>query len=89
MTAVVTHVYFLITGADTKRTGVMATSNDPLIETRFFTVGEIARIARVSKMTVYREVHAGRLDSVRIGRSFRIPEESVRRWLGGTLAGAA
>ena len=56
----------------------MATSNDPLIETRFFTVGEIARIARVSKMTVYREVHAGRLDSVRIGRSFRIPEESVR-----------
>jgi excisionase family DNA binding protein len=89
LTAVVTHVYFLITGTDTKRTGVMATSNDPLIETRFFTVGEIARIARVSKMTVYREVHAGRLDSVRIGRSFRIPEESVRRWLGGTLAGAA
>jgi excisionase family DNA binding protein len=67
----------------------MATSDDLLLETKFFTVGEIARIARVSKMTVYREVHAGRLDSVRIGRSFRIPEESVRRWLGGPLAGAA
>lgn len=68
----------------------MATSDDPLIETRFLTVGEIAQIARVSKMTVYREVHAGRLESVRIGRSFRIPEESVRRWLsGGGLAATA
>jgi excisionase family DNA binding protein len=75
--------------ADTRRTGVVAMSDDPLLETRFFTVGEIARIARVSKMTVYREVHAGRLDSVRIGRSFRIPEESVRRWLGGTLTATA
>jgi excisionase family DNA binding protein len=62
--------------------------DDPLLETRFFTIGEIARIARVSKMTVYREVHAGRLESVRIGRSFRIPEESVRRWLGDQLGHA-
>jgi excisionase family DNA binding protein len=67
----------------------MAESDNTLMETRFLTIGEIARIARVSKMTVYREVHAGRLDSVRIGRSFRIPEESVRRWLGGALANTA
>ena len=67
----------------------MTMSNDHLLETRYFTIGEIARIARVSKMTVYREVHAGKLDSVRIGRSFRIPEESARRWLGGAVNAAA
>jgi excisionase family DNA binding protein len=76
-------------GYEYRETGVMATSDEPLLETRFLTIGEIARIARVSKMTVYREVHAGRLESVRIGRSFRIPEESVRRWLGGALNPAA
>jgi excisionase family DNA binding protein len=57
--------------------------SNPLETTRFYTVSEIALLARVSKMTVYRECHDGRLASVRIGRSFRIPEESVRRWLSG------
>ena len=60
--------------------------SDPLETTRFYTVSEIALLARVSKMTVYRECHDGRLESVRIGRSFRIPEASVRRWLGGPLS---
>ena len=65
------------------------TVDDPLLEGRFLTIGEIARIARVSKMTVYREVHAGRLESVRIGRSFRIPAEAVSRWLSGSLGRTA
>ena len=67
----------------------MTISNENLLETRYFTIGEIARIARVSKMTVYREVHAGKLESVRNGRSFRIPEESVRQWLGTAVSDAA
>lgn len=62
--------------------------DEPLLESRYLTIAEVARIARVSKMTVYREVHAGRLESVRIGRSFRIPEESVRRWLSDPLGHA-
>ena len=32
---------------------------------------------RVSKMTVYRLVHGGELPAVRVGRSFRVPEEAV------------
>jgi excisionase family DNA binding protein len=36
---------------------------------------------RVSKMTVYRLVHAGDLPAVRVGRSFRVPEEAVRGYL--------
>ena len=42
------------------------------------TVSEVAEKLRVSKMTVYRMVHAGDLPSIRVGRSFRIPDEAVR-----------
>jgi excisionase family DNA binding protein len=47
----------------------------------FLTVAEVAALMRVSKMTVYRLVHAGELPAVRVGRSFRVPEEAVRRYL--------
>jgi excisionase family DNA binding protein len=47
----------------------------------FLTVAEVAALMRVSKMTVYRLVHAGDLPAVRVGRSFRVPEEAVRRYL--------
>jgi excisionase family DNA binding protein len=36
---------------------------------------------RVSKMTVYRLVHAGELPAVRVGRSFRVPEVAVHGYL--------
>ena len=47
----------------------------------FLTVAEVASLMRVSKMTVYRLVHGGDLPAVRVGRSFRVPEEAVRRYL--------
>src|SRR5215218_11196482 len=47
----------------------------------FLTVTEVAAIMRVSKMTVYRLVHGGELVAVRVGRSFRVPEPSVRDYL--------
>jgi excisionase family DNA binding protein len=50
-------------------------------EVRFLTVAEVATIMRVSKMTVYRLVHAGDLPAVRVGRSFRVPEEVVHDYL--------
>jgi excisionase family DNA binding protein len=52
-----------------------------LAEVRFLTVAEVAAIMRVSKMTVYRLVHAGELPAVRVGRSFRVPEEAVHEYL--------
>jgi excisionase family DNA binding protein len=52
-----------------------------LAEVRFLTVAEVATIMRVSKMTVYRLVHAGDLPAVRVGRSFRVPEEAVHDYL--------
>src|SRR4051812_28644646 len=47
----------------------------------FLTVAEVAAMMRVSKMTVYRLVHAGELAAVRVGRSFRVPERAVQDYL--------
>jgi len=55
----------------------MATNERPLSEVRFLTVAEVATVMRVSKMTVYRLVHNGDLPAVRVGRSFRVPEQAV------------
>lgn len=48
---------------------------------QFLTVAEVAAMMRVSKMTVYRLVHSGELPAVRVGRSFRVPQETVHRYL--------
>jgi excisionase family DNA binding protein len=50
-------------------------------EVRFLTVAEVARIMRVSKMTVYRLVHSGELSAIRVGRSYRVPERAVQDYL--------
>ena len=47
----------------------------------FLTVAEVAAMMRVSKMTVYRLVHSGELPAVRVGRSFRVPEDEVNEYL--------
>ncbi len=56
-----------------------------LHDVRFLTVAEVAAIMRVSKMTVYRLVHSGELSSVRVGRSFRVPERAVDEYLRGAF----
>ncbi|MDJ0317892.1 MULTISPECIES: helix-turn-helix domain-containing protein [Arthrobacter] len=47
----------------------------------FLTVQEVAELMRVSKMTVYRMVHAGELPAVRFGRSYRVPANAVESYL--------
>lgn len=61
----------------------------PLPEVRFLTVAEVAAVMRVSKMTVYRLLHAGELPSVRVGRSFRVPEQAVHDYLRGAFTETA
>lgn len=58
-------------------------------QVRFLTVAEVASIMRVSKMTVYRLVHAGDLPAVRVGRSFRVPEDAVHTYLQGSYVDTA
>ena len=58
-------------------------------ELRFLTVAEVALVMRVSRMTVYRLVHAGNLPAVRFGRSFRVPESAVLKAIEPPIAGSA
>jgi excisionase family DNA binding protein len=58
-----------------------ASRGDSVSDVTFLTVAEVAAAMRVSKMTVYRLVHAGELPAARVGRSFRVPEEAVNEYL--------
>lgn len=51
---------------------------------QFLTVAEVAEIARVSKMTVYRMVHSGDLPAVRFGSSYRVPRSALEQLLGAS-----
>ncbi|HUO47493.1 MAG TPA: helix-turn-helix domain-containing protein [Acidimicrobiales bacterium] len=42
---------------------------------------EVASTLRVSNMTVYRLINAGELPAVRVGKSFRLLEDDVNRYL--------
>ncbi len=48
---------------------------------RFLTVREVATMLRVSNMTVYRLINGGELPAVRVGKSFRLREDDVSRYL--------
>ncbi len=48
---------------------------------RFLTAGEVADLLRVSTMTVYRLIKAGELPAARIGKSYRVREDDVDRYL--------
>jgi excisionase family DNA binding protein len=67
----------------------VAMSQERFAEVRFLTVAEVASIMRVSKMTVYRMVHGGELPAVRVGRSFRVPEDEVQKYLRESYMGTA
>lgn len=57
------------------------TTHSELGELRFLTVGEIAAVLRVSKMTVYRLIKSGDLPSARIGKAYRVREDAVLAYL--------
>ncbi len=55
-------------------------------QAQFMTVTEVADMMRVSRMTVYRMIHAGDLPAVRFGRSYRVPQEAVQAIVSDTDA---
>lgn len=65
----------------------MGSGERPLNEVAFLTVAEVATLMRVSKMTVYRLVHGGQLPAIRVGRSFRVPEQAVHDYLRESYVG--
>ncbi len=55
---------------------------------RFLTALEVAERMRVSKMTVYRLIRAGKIPAVRIGRAFRVREDDVEKYLDSSYVRA-
>ncbi|HEY0575437.1 MAG TPA: helix-turn-helix domain-containing protein [Pseudonocardia sp.] len=45
----------------------------------YYSVSEAAAALNVSKMTVYRHIHTGRLDAIRVGTSYRVSATSLER----------
>lgn len=62
----------------------MADGND-FSKARFLTVSEVADVMRVSKMTVYRLIHSGQMPAVRFGRSYRVPEGAVEKYVQSAI----
>lgn len=56
-------------------------ADDGASRTKFLTVAEVAEMLRVSRMTVYRWVHAGDMPAVRFGRSFRVPASAIETFM--------
>ena len=52
-------------------------------DVKFLTIYEIAVMMRVSKMTAYRLIHSGELEAIRVGRSYRVPEQAVISYMRG------
>jgi excisionase family DNA binding protein len=53
----------------------------PTLDDHLLTVREVASTMRVSNMTVYRLIRAGDLRAIQIGKSYRIRESEVGRYL--------
>lgn len=52
-----------------------------ILSSEFLTVGEVARLMRVSNMTVYRLIKAGSLRAIQVGNRYRISETDVHQYL--------
>lgn len=53
-------------------------ANSTLPAVTWLTVEEVADYFRMSRMSIYRWIRAGRLPAIQIGREFRIDEEAVK-----------
>lgn len=56
-------------------------------DVKLLTVVEVAHALRVSKMTVYRLVKSGDLKTLKVGRSFRIHEQSFNDYVAEAAIG--
>jgi len=48
---------------------------------KLLTVNEVAKILRVSNMTVYRLVKGKQIPAIRVGKNYRIKEMDVEKYL--------
>lgn len=51
------------------------------VSNKLLTVNEVAKILRVSNMTVYRLVKGKQIPAIRVGKNYRIKETDVEKYL--------
>lgn len=46
----------------------------------YLTISDITKTGLTSRTTLWREIRAGRLEAIQIGRAVRIPRDAFERW---------
>jgi excisionase family DNA binding protein len=49
----------------------------------YLTAGDVQRLIRVDRSTIYRMAESGRLPAVKVGRQWRFPAAAIEQWLAG------
>jgi len=52
-----------------------------MAKSKYLSIAQLAKMLGVSRITVYKRVKAGKIEAIRIGRSFAIPKESIKKYL--------
>ena len=50
---------------------------------KFFTPEELAGRFKLTRMTIYRLIRARKIPAIRIGKSYRISEQDLEKWMEG------
>ncbi len=56
---------------------------------KLYRTGKVAEMLGGNRVTVVRWIKQGKIKAVRVGKEFRIPEDEVKRLLGGKIANTA
>lgn len=60
----------------------MSTTKDiNVVHFKLFYITEVAAMLRVGTPTIYKLIHKGKLDAIKIGRAWKIPEEAINRYI--------
>lgn len=51
-----------------------------------YRIEEVCRLAKRNRASVYRDIAAGRLRTVKVGSSTRVPRAELERYLAGSIA---
>ena len=54
---------------------------------KFMTMDEVAETLSVSRITIHRLINKGEIQSLKVGRAVRIPEESLKEYVDRNLKG--
>ena len=50
---------------------------------KLYSLEEVSNILRISHRTVWNYVKAGKLDAIKVGREWRVPEETLLKFIYG------